>query len=85
VSVCHRRGKKGFKTVTINSRALKAHMRHGDTLGACVEAVDELAATPEQRNAEEVAPTPEQPTTISSAEKDGANDRSKGKKNNRSR
>jgi hypothetical protein len=33
VTICHRTHSK--HTITISSRALKAHLRHGDTVGAC--------------------------------------------------
>jgi hypothetical protein len=38
VRICHHtKGKKGTKhvTVTVSQRALKAHLRHGDSVGAC--------------------------------------------------
>ena len=31
VSLCH----KGKKTITVGAPAVKAHLRHGDTLGRC--------------------------------------------------
>jgi hypothetical protein len=31
VTICH----KGKKTISIGKPAVKAHLRHGDTLGAC--------------------------------------------------
>ena len=37
VQVCHRTHskKKPFHTITVSSRAVKAHLKHGDHLGAC--------------------------------------------------
>jgi hypothetical protein len=37
VTVCHKTGSKKHphQTITISQNALKAHLKHGDTLGAC--------------------------------------------------
>jgi hypothetical protein len=37
VTLCHRTKsqKKGSVTITVSSRAVNAHLRHGDKLGAC--------------------------------------------------
>jgi hypothetical protein len=36
VALCHRdNGRPGAKTITVSCNAVSAHMRHGDTLGAC--------------------------------------------------
>ena len=46
VTICHHaRGKKGTKHVTIriNRSALRAHQRHGDTLGPCSTARNQRA------------------------------------------
>ena len=38
VQICHRTHSKKhpWHTITVSSRAVKAHLKHGDTLGACV-------------------------------------------------
>ena len=38
VTICHRTHSKKhpFHTITVSNRAVKAHLRHGDTLGACL-------------------------------------------------
>jgi hypothetical protein len=38
VQVCHKTHSKKhpWRTITVSNRALKGHLRHGDTLGACV-------------------------------------------------
>jgi hypothetical protein len=38
VTICHHTHSKGnpFVTITINVRAWRAHLKHGDTVGACV-------------------------------------------------
>ena len=43
-TICHRTHskKKPFVTITVSSNAVPAHLKHGDTLGACTE--QELAA-----------------------------------------
>jgi len=40
VQVCHRTHskKKPWHTITVSVKALKAHLKHGDTLGACAAA-----------------------------------------------
>jgi hypothetical protein len=40
VQVCHRTHskKKPWHTITVSVNALKAHLKHGDTLGACAAA-----------------------------------------------
>jgi len=37
VQICHRTHskKKPFRTITVSSRAVKAHLKHGDHVGAC--------------------------------------------------
>ena len=35
VTVCHKSGKKGGHTMTVNGPALQSHLKHGDTLGPC--------------------------------------------------
>jgi hypothetical protein len=37
VTICHRTGSKKnpFVTIRVSKNALKAHLKHGDTLGAC--------------------------------------------------
>ena len=37
VTICHRTGskKKPFHTIRVSRNALKAHLKHGDTVGAC--------------------------------------------------
>ena len=37
VQICHHTGSKNnpSHTITVSSRAVKAHLRHGDTLGPC--------------------------------------------------
>jgi hypothetical protein len=37
VTICHRTGskKKPFVTITVSRNALKAHLKHGDTVGPC--------------------------------------------------
>lgn len=37
VTICHRTGskKKPFHTIRVSRNALKAHLKHGDVLGAC--------------------------------------------------
>jgi hypothetical protein len=35
VTICH----KGKKTITVGKPALKAHLKHGDTVGPCPELV----------------------------------------------
>jgi hypothetical protein len=37
VTICHHTHSKKhpYHTITVNAHALKAHMRHGDTVGAC--------------------------------------------------
>jgi hypothetical protein len=37
VQICHKTGswKHPFHTITVSSAAVKAHLRHGDTLGPC--------------------------------------------------
>ena len=38
VALCHKTGPKRspkFHTITVDQHAVKAHMKHGDTLGAC--------------------------------------------------
>lgn len=38
VALCHRTGPKRsprFHTITVDQHAVKAHLKHGDTLGAC--------------------------------------------------
>jgi hypothetical protein len=43
-TICHRTHskKKKFVTITVSSNAVPAHLKHGDTLGACTE--QQLAA-----------------------------------------
>ena len=38
VQICHRTHSKKhpWHTITVSNRAVKAHLKHGDTLGACV-------------------------------------------------
>lgn len=41
VTICHRTGPKGksrYHTIRVSRRAVKAHLRHGDGLGACPHA-----------------------------------------------
>jgi hypothetical protein len=42
VTICHRSGRKlkrsKYRTIRIAQRALKAHLRHGDGIGACSRA-----------------------------------------------
>jgi hypothetical protein len=37
VTICHRTGSKKnpFRTITVSRNALKAHLKHGDTVGRC--------------------------------------------------
>jgi hypothetical protein len=37
VTICHRTGSKKnpFRTITVSRNALKAHLKHGDSIGAC--------------------------------------------------
>lgn len=42
ITICHRTGrakKSKYRTIRISSRALKAHLRHGDGIGPCPRAV----------------------------------------------
>jgi hypothetical protein len=34
-TICHKSGKKGGHTMTVDGPALQSHLRHGDTLGPC--------------------------------------------------
>ena len=47
VTICHKTGskKKPSHTITVSSRAVAAHLRHGDTLGPCVAPVASAAPT----------------------------------------
>jgi hypothetical protein len=42
ITICHRSGRKlkrsKYRTIRIAQRALKAHLRHGDGIGACTRA-----------------------------------------------
>ena len=46
VTICHRTGSKKnpFRTITVSQNALKAHQKHGDTVGPCSTAVFTLCA-----------------------------------------
>ncbi len=35
VSICHKAGSTGAKTLTVGASAVDEHLAHGDTLGAC--------------------------------------------------
>ena len=35
VTICHKAGKKGGHTMTVNGPALESHLKHGDTRGPC--------------------------------------------------
>jgi len=35
VTICHRTGNGESHTITVSRNALPAHLRHGDTIGAC--------------------------------------------------
>ena len=42
VTICHRSGRKKksrYHTIRVSRRAVKAHLRHGDGLGACPRAI----------------------------------------------
>ena len=46
VTICHRTGSKKnpFRTITVSQNALKAHQKHGDTVGPCSTAVFTMCA-----------------------------------------
>lgn len=35
VTICHKAGSTGAKTLTVGASAVEEHLAHGDTLGAC--------------------------------------------------
>jgi hypothetical protein len=41
ITICHRTGSKKnpFRTIRVSQNALKAHLKHGDAIGACPTAV----------------------------------------------
>ena len=45
VTICHKPEKNGGKTIRISRSALRAHMRHGDTTGACPAATTTTTTT----------------------------------------
>jgi hypothetical protein len=47
VTICHKTGskKKPAHAITVSSRAVAAHLAHGDTLGPCVSVVASAAPT----------------------------------------
>jgi hypothetical protein len=45
VTICHRtHGKKGSHTIRVGAPAVKAHLKHGDSLGACPATAAQQAA-----------------------------------------